>query len=394
MKASRVMELIQELRDAELCVGRYVEDQARRGRADTHFDGELWRMRHEAIMLAHQIAAACDPATRELSDGLPGAAVVSGIAEAVGSPLVALGLDEIAFSAAHEKAGLPTFDLTAGLMAELLLTDCGRIHELDVPWPFPAFRVTLPYPDCGVPFARPNGEIDRVQSFTVLFWNAGNSQGEAQDALLGTSHRMIARSRSPEQMSLAISQHLARLGPQERFLHPEKTLVIRAFGRDGTSVFQHQPWGSATIGERIEQTFRAESIHGGAFSSDHALDDIDRHAVAALQRLVVNLCLYLSSTNPQTKRAEWVPTDRTMGKRGRTWRIGGSVKVSKEVREAASQIARGAHRESPLVRHIVRGHFKQQPVGHGRAERKRIYVAPYWRGPLEGPSAPRKYRVE
>lgn len=36
------------------------------------------------------------------------------------------------------------------------------------------------------------------------------------------------------------------------------------------------------------------------------------------------------------------------------------------------------------VRVLVAGHWKLQPCGTGRTERRRIHIMPYWRGPLDG----------
>ena len=38
-----------------------------------------------------------------------------------------------------------------------------------------------------------------------------------------------------------------------------------------------------------------------------------------------------------------------------------------------------------LVRTLVSGHWKQQPCGEGRRERKLIRIEPYWKGPVDGP---------
>ena len=46
----------------------------------------------------------------------------------------------------------------------------------------------------------------------------------------------------------------------------------------------------------------------------------------------------------------------------------------------------GAQRDTwkVSVRYTVRGHFRNQAHGPSRALRKRIWLAPYWKGPLEG----------
>lgn len=45
------------------------------------------------------------------------------------------------------------------------------------------------------------------------------------------------------------------------------------------------------------------------------------------------------------------------------------------------------------VQTLVRGHYKMQPHGDGRAQRKYIHVEPYWRGPEDAPIVVRPHRM-
>lgn len=47
----------------------------------------------------------------------------------------------------------------------------------------------------------------------------------------------------------------------------------------------------------------------------------------------------------------------------------------------------------PSVQTIVRGHFKRQVLGVGRAGRRVIWIEPYWRGPEDAPILSRPYHV-
>lgn len=67
--------------------------------------------------------------------------------------------------------------------------------------------------------------------------------------------------------------------------------------------------------------------------------------------------------------------------------------VSLDMRPAVRDyVAHGT--SAPTVRTLVRGHWKNQPVGPQRQERKLIQVEPYWRGPEEGPVVVRPIRME
>lgn len=66
--------------------------------------------------------------------------------------------------------------------------------------------------------------------------------------------------------------------------------------------------------------------------------------------------------------------------------------VAIDAREVVRQFARG-ERSSPSVRHLVRGHFRNQVCGAGRADRKRIWIQPHWRGEEGLPIATKNHRL-
>jgi hypothetical protein len=76
----------------------------------------------------------------------------------------------------------------------------------------------------------------------------------------------------------------------------------------------------------------------------------------------------------------------------KNWMFGQNVKLRPELRRLASEFALAQSKDHAVpgwklrVQHVVRGHFKFQPHGEGRTQRKRIWVEPYWRGP-EGTAA-------
>jgi hypothetical protein len=43
---------------------------------------------------------------------------------------------------------------------------------------------------------------------------------------------------------------------------------------------------------------------------------------------------------------------------------------------------------------VVRGHWRDQPCGPGRAERRRKWIAPFWKGPKEGEKLSHVYEAE
>lgn len=116
---------------------------------------------------------------------------------------------------------------------------------------------------------------------------------------------------------------------------------------------------------------------------------------ATIRHLLVNLLLYLSSTDPDVQHInaraiESIKKQReTKGKhfgkkrlaqleQDHTFLVGSRVSVDPLVREYARQGGSAARVQQ--FRSLVRGHWKSQPYGSNRSLRKRIRIAPYARG--------------
>lgn len=59
------------------------------------------------------------------------------------------------------------------------------------------------------------------------------------------------------------------------------------------------------------------------------------------------------------------------------------VKLRRATRDGMEQ-AHAAERSERHTRWIVRGHWRQQVCGKGRTERRRVYIAPHYKGPEDG----------
>lgn len=327
---------------------------------DAHARGKVYAA--ETVRLqADFVAAGGDvfdtfipPAARHRSESFYGVVLQGFLAESFPS---ALTIDEVVWALGWHARSRPTFILTAGLLANLLLTDPGKVATDDVPWPFPAFRVLLPDAGVGPAIVDSAGRSLSVRALHALA--SRRSVGNLSDVRLTEPAFWTAAAALPT----------------------TPLYGVRGYADSGLSVYTNQRWEGA-VGDWLR--------HDGDIEGE--LQDADHQALALAQRLVVNLCLYLASEEEGTNRPTWAPGAKTIGK-GRTWEVGRAVRISREVREAADAIVRGHASSAPSIRSIVRGHFRNQAHGKGRAERKRIYVKPFWRGPGEPTDAPREYKV-
>ena len=121
-------------------------------------------------------------------------------------------------------------------------------------------------------------------------------------------------------------------------------------------------------------------------------------------RIIKNLCSWLDATGGLEGKAK--PEPPRVKKKGskerrkaveegtwpRVWLFGKDVRLRPELRKMATEFALVESKKHAVpgwkvrVQHVVRGHFKNQPHGEGRALRKRKWIEPYWRGP-EGAAA-------
>ena len=117
-------------------------------------------------------------------------------------------------------------------------------------------------------------------------------------------------------------------------------------------------------------------------------------------RMVIGLCFYLSCDDADVERQHFGPSPdlkarakKLGGAAGKKLLQMGTIPVHYlrvghrfETRSVELESLAGADKETRklLKRHVVRGHFRQQPCGPGRQERKTVFVRSFWKGPPWG----------
>lgn len=357
----------------------------------TTYSGELLAARADLSAAAMAATRALCPMLAPDRAAVPAAALAHEIArqacEDAGTELGASDLtrDTLVFDALWTRHQRPTFVLTASLAATLLLTDPGRVQQSDVAWPFPAFRIVLPHPEPRIAFTGVDGNQEVVaRSIDVVSW----------DLLGRTDQTSVAlpRLRQEDTFRAEIEAFLLEIRPLLNAT-PTPGVCARVHGDGFLSVYANWPW---TGDQNVESWLTARDAVGapgnGPLHDNLTANDTDTRALALCQRLACNLALYLSSVRETDHTPVWTPASKTTGK-GRRWEVGREVRIGPEVRRAATEVAAGRTAKAPAVRHIVRGHFRNQACGAKRLERRRIYVAPHWRCPDNDTSTSRTYKV-
>lgn len=111
-------------------------------------------------------------------------------------------------------------------------------------------------------------------------------------------------------------------------------------------------------------------------------------------RLVLGVCMEMTTSvyKGGSLRPQPVKRDSRTGE-PRTWTFRLSRDVKVDCRAAVRDYCAGVTHSAPSVQCLVRGHWRQQPCGKGGADRRNIFVEPYWRGPEDADIALRKHRV-
>lgn len=152
-----------------------------------------------------------------------------------------------------------------------------------------------------------------------------------------------------------------------------------------------------------EEGFTAKVFAAHPLDDEFADSDEIKHAdlkerfVVLARRFTIGMLQSVIHTNNFSTRVGTGP--RSVGSREppkhRVIMVGKPLKI-----DARAQVKRWletdhTHRKHapPALQRLVRGHYKRQVIGVGRAGRKVIWIEPYWRGPEDAPILTRPYHV-
>lgn len=229
--------------------------------------------------------------------------------------------------------GMPMFMLDPGTATMLALTDVSRLEVADVKFPFPTFVVVL---EPGAPLYI---DVDGRTKAVRYIWVHHHED---------TKGRMV--------------------------------LHVAASTSDGVAVQMPFVYGSGTtVGDWLDAPRRQD--YGPA------LTPLDAGAMDRAVQLVVSLSMHLATTRAQSVAPRHESARGRIGAVGlpepKDWVVA-RVTMPKEIGEAVRKQGASLNRDL-TVRHVVRGHWRMQPYGTGRAQRRPTWIAPHWRG--EGPEA-------
>lgn len=289
--------------------------------------------------------------------------LLSGAAQGQNALYAAVQLPTIALFIymAARRFGTPNvFDLRNNLAEKLLLTDVDQIRPADVQPPFPGFYVQMP-PGALEMFNAQTGwhKTTFVGIAEAVFTNESGRRGRGLASIFWSEPN--ENSAAPEDDNAQVSFVSLPMDYDGTIEQYEST--IEYDGTEGTRQ-QFVKWQGRPLG----------------FEEGHKL----------LRRFMVNFCLYLSSPNPDIQptsgKQSWKDVSEQVGE-ARAQRSKRPVTVGKNF--SMWDVGRNVHRLVRLTATdiLVRGHWRRQAHGAGRALRKVIWIEPFVRRPTEGAEA-------
>lgn len=276
------------------------------------------------------------------------------------------------------RAGHPQFSLTASAAAAFVLTDTAGIRWADVKLPFDDFVILMPSPS-PIGFVTLSNEERPVQAIQVSrVLRPTVSMDEVSDIMRTYQEAWLAK-RTPSELRSILDQ-----------LKEVPSLWVHGASESGDGIhrlYEKHTDPLQTLGDWCDPEV------DGEWNSERS-----RVAMSLVCRVVACLALYLDHSEGPEKR--WDPSllekNRLRGRAVTTWDIGREIKLPKELRDAARLLGRSGSDPTPWAvqsRLLVRGHWRNQPYGKGRAERRKQWVSPYWKGPEVGAVVDKLYKI-
>jgi hypothetical protein len=247
------------------------------------------------------------------------------------------------------RDGFPSFSLSPDFFHAVAVTDFGDPSDDPLYMPFDAFMVSFPK---SVHF----GEATHAFVCKIPSVN-GTMTGREQDY---TEHGFEIR----------WGMYRASL------LNSDPVFTQWAIGATRRQIVEHD--------SALNRSVR-DGMKGPYFT--RPIDPDEAPLLSRLRRLLLNVTSYIEAAGPlpaqkREKNAAPAAVEKTH-KHAPLFDVGRCVKLDGRIRAALTESAgdSSGHKWTLAQRFIVRGHWRNQAVGPGRTQRKRVWIEPFWKGP-------------
>lgn len=280
------------------------------------------------------------------------------------------------------RHGHNAFDLSADFTAAMLLTDPREIEAPSLEIPFPALLISIPD---GFVRGAEGGHYTKIHVLEMT-----HLEGHQLQQIKEIAGDMPVADRA-DLVRTAVKEHrAARLSNTV----PPPTWLVEV---DRALTSKRLLFFLATDGTHSLQTFiDRDRITWDALDriDDQIEDDTDKRAQRTLWHIVMGMFAYVGAVEHAVEPKDAPARVRKGGDRAapKHWEVGRTIKIGPELVRAAREGSRElAFRLKH--RHIVRGHYRNQAHGEGRKDRRKIWIAPHWKGPEDGAVLVHTYKL-
>jgi hypothetical protein len=264
------------------------------------------------------------------------------------------------------RGGAPRFRLTHSFATQLALTDPDGLDGTEVELPFGTFLIELPFPRGPLVF----DAVDSPRDAVCILVNVTYGNATAFDLPHGTADQIARDLLAAKEMCVWDKKSI-------------RMIVISDLVHEDSRYIDHPIF----IGDSVNLAEQGHLIN---------MTGRDRRCCLLASRLVVNLALSLKY-RPSAPGEGGRTVHDDHGLDSILYELGRDVKIDSRMRAGARAFCLAGSRPQEwelAKRFVVRGHWKQQPHGPGRSERKMIFVEPYWKGPADAPAVSHAYCMD
>lgn len=301
------------------------------------------------------------------------------------------------FAAGWMDWACPVLRPSAGLTAQLLLTDMGSVKMSEIQFPFDAFVIELP-PDSPLTIS---GKLDDSKRFPARYICAHKLLFDAKP---GSEIGKVRLDQSERLLQNFMFGHISKERLLEmidsfRDMEIERNLWMQLISHNSSNWEEEANiYRAAPITETDTAEKMIVDLHGMEGDSVLPVTTKDDEVLDAALRLILNLCLYIGAGIEKLvpfKEKAFTKRQKRLAKQRTLYQLGTRVTLDSSMAKSAYDFAhKGVSPQWKIsTRFTVRGHWKMQAYGPGRKERRRIFVEPYWKGPTMAEEVRRVYEV-
>lgn len=164
-------------------------------------------------------------------------------------------------------------------------------------------------------------------------------------------------------------------------------ISISALHDTGPGLGLDHMWLNLSNDDSIEETYKVPSAVAAGRNA------VQRSEAQHTVNILFNTVMYINDETRDVEVTEFHKSRSMKNEVGKKRYNKGYIYLKPPASYRSFTTSAGTGRKID-TRFIVRGHYRNQPYGKGRAQSRRVWIMPFWKGPEIGEVASRKYKVK